>query len=182
MLLGFKIQSILIVIPILILYIFVILLIIILIIQTLKKRKYILCTGIVLSIIISLLLVSIFVYSIIPGGDKILDRIKTSDGTELCILQKSNYLLLEPYTVNFYYKRPNDRWYGLYYDHQDTRWYKGTIELNEERKLAIIKRGSSLVAIFNLNNNSLTIKKLNRTENIGTKMPENWKPEDKIKK
>jgi len=141
-------------------------------IQFRKRRKLIAAELAFLSFIT---LVGIFylIFLFIPGGDAILARVTTPDGVELCLTQKSNYSL-EPYTINFYYKRPGGKWGGFYYDHEDTRWIKGTIELNEQGTFVSIKRGSKEVATFDLETDSFTIKRWKRT----TKGAQTWKPED----
>lgn len=116
-----------------------------------------------------------------PGKDVIIARATTPDGVDLCVTHKSNYSI-EPYTVSFYFKRPNQPWGWFYYEHEDTRWFRGSIELNDEGTMAFIKRGRSVVATFDLTTDSFTIKRTNGTTQRAPKwMPEAWTPEQAIK-
>ena len=127
------------------------------------------------------MMLSYFAYGFLPGKNVIIARAQTSDGVDLCVLHTSNYSA-EPYTIGFYYKKPNHPWGWFYYEHEDTRWFRGNIELNEDESTAYIKRGSTIVATFDLTTDSFTIKRWNRTlAGAQEWLPLEWTPEQEIK-
>jgi hypothetical protein len=145
-------------------------------------RKKRLVASVLVGVIWLFLVGSVFfaAYSMAPGKNIIIARATTLDGVEMCVTHKSNYSV-EPYTVSFYYKRPGQPWGGFYYEHEDTRWFRGSIEVNDDGTMAIIKRGRSVVATFDLATDSFTIKRWNRTTKGAQKwMPEGWTPEQAI--
>ena len=119
-------------------------------------------------------------HGVLPGKNVILARTTAPGGVEMCVTHRSNYSA-EPYTVSFYYKRPHQPWGWFYYEHEDTRWLRGSIEVNDEGTMAFIKRGRAVVATFDLTTDSFTIKRWNRTLR-GTQewMPDGWTPEHAI--
>ncbi|MCC7300648.1 MAG: hypothetical protein IT583_06180 [Verrucomicrobia bacterium] len=138
-------------------------------------------TFIVLVEVLLLCGIGIFIYGFLPGKDVIIARAIAPDGTDLCVTHKSNHTG-EPYTVNFYFKRPGNPWGWFYYEHEDTRWFRGSIKLNAQGTTAFIKRGWRTVAIFDLTTDSFTIKRWNRTiQGAQNWMPTDWTPEQEIK-
>jgi len=116
-----------------------------------------------------------------PGGDRIIGRTKAPDGTEMCMVQKFSGHWAEPYRVSFYYRRPGQDWGWFYYEHEDTRWWFGTIRLSADGKQAEIRRCVSPVAYFHLPNEAFTIVRWNRTiEGAQHRMPPGWEPEDEL--
>lgn len=150
-------------------------------IRRLKSKRFV---GFAVSGLVWLTLICIVArasYAIMPGKNVIIARVTTPDGVELCVTHKSNYSL-EPYTVSFYFKRPNQPWGYFYYDHQDTRWHSGSIGLNDDGSKAFINRGKVIVATFDLNTESFKIKRWDRVIQGAQKwMPEDWNPEDEIR-
>lgn len=138
-----------------------------------------------ISILIGLLLVSgicTLVYGFLPGKNVIIARATAPDGTALCVTHKSNYSM-EPYTVGFCFKRPDLPWGRFYFEHEDTRWFRGSIEFDDKGTTALIKRGWRTVATFDLVTDSFTIRRWNRTiQGAQNWMPTDWTPEQEIKK
>ena len=122
------------------------------------------------------------VYGFLPGKDVIIARAIAPDGTDLCVVHKSNHTA-EPYTIGFYFKRPGHTWGWFYYEHEDTRWFRGSIKLDDKGTTAFIKRGWRTVATFDLATEAFTIKRWHRTI-YGAQdwMPADWTPEQEIKK
>ena len=138
----------------------------------------------VLVLIWLLLLGGVFalIYAFLPGKNVIIARTVAPDGTDMCVVHKSNYSM-EPYTIGFYFKHPGQPWGWFYYEHEDTRWFRGSIELNAEGTTALIKRGWKTVATFDLTTDSFTIKRWNRTiQGAENWMPADWTPEQELKK
>ena len=141
-----------------------------------KSRLNLRVIAICASILIPIIVLYRLLYPFLPGGDGILARITTPEGIELCVIQKSNYSF-EPYTVSFYFKRPGQLWGWFYYEHQDTRWDSGSIELNSEGTVAIIKRGASTVAMFDLVTERFS-GKYNTIQGAQLWLPVGWTPEE----
>lgn len=120
-------------------------------------------------------------YAFLPGKNVVLDRVTTADGVELALTHRSNDSISEPYTVSFYYRRPGDPWGWFYYDHEDTRWWDGQIEVNEDESLATVLRGDERVATFDISSSAFTILRWDRTT-MGAQrwMPTDWSPEDDV--
>ena len=139
-------------------------------------------TFIVLVAVLLLCGIGIFIYGSLPGKDVIIARAVAPDGTDLCVIHKSNHTG-EPYTVSFYFKRPGNPWGWFYYEHEDTRWLTGSIVFDDTGTVALIKRGWRTVATFDLKTDSFTIKRWNRTS-YGTQnwMQTDWTPEQELKK
>ncbi len=122
-------------------------------------------------------------YAFLPGKNVVLDRVTTTEGVELALTHRSNGSLGEPYTISFYYRKPGERWGWFYYEHEDTRWWDGQIELNEDESLATIMRGTKPVATFDISNSAFTILGWDRTITGAQQwMPENWSPEEETRR
>ena len=75
-------------------------------------------------------LVVIYAY-FLPLPPSIIARTRAPDGTELCLTQKYD----DFYQVSFYYRRTGQPWGWFYYDHEDTRWWRGSIALCADGRL-----------------------------------------------
>jgi hypothetical protein len=100
------------------------------------------------------------VLSFAPGGSRIIARTTAPDGTDMCLIQSWDG---EPYRVSFCYRRPGQQWGWFYYEHEDTRWWLGSISLSADGKRAEIRRFVSPVAYFDIPNESFTIVRWSRT-------------------
>ena len=90
-------------------------------------------------------------YAMLPLGDKRVAEFRTASGAEFVVHQICNYSA-EPYTTRFYYRlSPSNRWYAFYMDHEDTRWFSGQIDFDEQRQEAVVRRGKEIVASFDAN-------------------------------
>jgi hypothetical protein len=113
----------------------------------------------------------------LPGGDKIIARVTSENGVEMCITQKYG----DFYEIRFFRKRPGEEWGAFYYDHQDLRWLRGRIEINEKSSEALIYKGGTVVAKYDIRNDSFermqngsyAVKKI-------YEMPKGWTPEEYI--
>jgi hypothetical protein len=116
-----------------------------------------------------------------PGGDRIIARPTAPDGTEMCILQSFTGDWTEPYRVSFCYRRPGQPWGWFYYEHEDTRWWFGSIKLTTDGKRAEIRRFVSPVAYFDPAKEAFTIVRWNRTIVQAQRwMPAGWDPKDEL--
>lgn len=121
------------------------------------------------------------VRGVFPGGDGVVARATASDGTELCMTQKYNDSIAEPYTVSFYYRRPGRPWGWYYFEHEDLRWVAGRIRLAEQGTLARIYNGVTEVARFDIPHERFTIARWNRTTSPAQLwMHSAWKPENLV--
>lgn len=84
---------------------------------TLKIPRF-LCWGIAL---IGALLGLAFLAIVQPGGDGVLGRVQTPDGSEYAVEQTCNWSI-EPYTVSFNMRSPDGQWGWCYVDHEASRW------------------------------------------------------------
>ncbi len=140
--------------------------------------KWIVIATAIMGLVLMALLMLLRGY--LPGGDGVIARAIAPDGTEMCIVQTFNDPV-EPYTVSFYYRKPGKQWGWFYYDHEDTRWFSGTIELDDGGNLAHVKRNGKEVARFDVSTEGFTIISWNRTNGpTQTWMPKGWKPEDAL--
>lgn len=99
----------------------------------------------------------------------------------MCILQNFTGTWTEPYRVGFYYRRPGEPWGWFYYEHEDLRWWFGSIKLTTDRKRAEIRRFVSPVAHFDPEKEAFTIVRVNRTIVQAQRwMPQGWQPEDEL--
>lgn len=143
------------------------------------KRKWV-AAGIILGVF--LYLAFLFCRSFTSGGDGIVTRAVTQNGTEMCVIQKYTGNFAEPYRVGFYYRCPGKRWGWFYYDHEDIRWLSGDIKLSDNDTVAHIFCESKEVARFNISTESFTRLRQNSTASPAQKwMPLDWKPEDAFK-
>jgi hypothetical protein len=118
----------------------------------------------------------VFLFS--PGGNRIIARATAPDGTEMCLVQVYEG---EPYNVSFYYRPPGGRWGWFYYDHEDTRWWRGRIRLSADGKKAVITRFWRPVAEFEIPSERFTIVRWDRTLRRAQQwMPPGWAPEQAL--
>jgi hypothetical protein len=121
------------------------------------------------------------VMSFSPGGDRIIARTTAPDGIEMCILQSFTGEWAEPYRVSFYYRRPGQPWGWFYYEHEDMRWWFGSINLTTDGRRAEILRFVSPVAHFDLQKEAFTIVRINRRIVQAQRwMPAGWEPENEL--
>jgi|TARA_B110000914_G_C15231390_1_gene339783 hypothetical protein len=87
------------------------------------KKKTNVLSRVLLWVVISIcsIIVVAFLAIIQPGGDGVLGRIKTQDGSEYLVEQSCNWGF-EPYTVSFYMSDPDGNWGWCYIDHEASRW------------------------------------------------------------
>ena len=118
------------------------------------------------------------VLSFAPGGNRVIARTLAPDGTEMCLIQRWEG---EPYRVSFYYRRPGQQWGWFYYEHEDTRWWLGSIRLSADGKRAEIRRFISPVAYFDIPTESFTLVRWSRTLSPAQQwMAPGWKPEAEL--
>lgn len=121
------------------------------------------------------------VMSFSPGGDRIIARATTPDGTEMCMLQRFSGEWTEPYRASFYYRRPGEQWGLFYYEHEDLRWWFGSIKVEADGKRAEIRRFVSPVAHFEVQREAFTIVRFNRTIVQAQRwLPAGWEPENEL--
>jgi hypothetical protein len=76
-----------------------------------------------------------------PGGNGVLARLLTTDGAECRVVQIWNDWA-EPYTVSFFFRPPSGDWGWCYIDHEDHRWTRCELELDDQRhKVRIFESG-----------------------------------------
>lgn len=122
-----------------------------------------------------------FILSFGPGGDRVISRTTTSDGTDMCVIQQFTGHWGESYQVGFYYRRPGQQWGSFYYDHEDTRWWLGSIRVAADGKRATIRRFLLPVAYFDIPTESFTSVRSSRTFSPAhTWMPPDWTPESEL--
>lgn len=123
--------------------------------------------------ILGLLLV---LHALLPGGEGVVDRRLTANGTEMVATQSYDG---EPYRVHFYFRRPGGKWGWFYYEHEDTRWIRGLshIRLSADQQQATLCRLFLPVATFDLQKETFTIRRWNRTMPVQSTRPEDWSPE-----
>jgi hypothetical protein len=121
------------------------------------------------------------IMSFAPGGGRIIARASAPDGTDVCIIQQFTGDWAEPYRVSFYYRRKEGQWGWFYYEHEDTRWWFGSLRLSADGKRAEVRRFVSPVAYFDLQTEAFTLVRLNRTLTGAQRwMPPGWQPEDEV--
>jgi hypothetical protein len=124
--------------------------------------------------------VGTILFLVLPGGDKIIARATSEEGVEMCIAQKYRS---DPYNVTFFRKRPGEEWGSFYYDHEDLRWLRGRIEINEDSSEALIYKGRRIVAKYDITNDSF--KRIKKGRFIDSHFlevkPKGWTPEEYVK-
>ncbi len=118
---------------------------------------------------------ALMLHGILPGGEGVVERVVTADGTELMIEQRHGG---EPYSVDFYFRKAGKPWGRFYYEHEDTRWIRGLshIRLSSDQKQATLYRLFWPVATFDMVNETFTIHRWQRTVSVQPTMPKDWKP------
>src|SRR5215204_367868 len=121
------------------------------------------------------------VMSFAPGGDRIIARASAADGTEMCIIQRFTGEWAEPYRVSSYYRREGGEWGWFYYEHEDTRWWFGSLRLTGDGKRVEVRRFVTPVAYFDLEKEAFTIVRRDRTLKGPQRwMPPGWQPEGEV--
>ena len=90
------------------------------------------------------LLGAVILYYFGRGGTGIIGGLTLNDGTEIKIIQRYNDTFGEPYTVDFYMKRPGEPWGWCYIEHEDTRWSSARLIPDTSKQSIQIYRGSTL--------------------------------------
>lgn len=95
-----------------------------------------------------ILFVAAFFYYFGPGGTGTIGQLTLDDGTELKVVQRYNDSFGEPYSVDFYLKRPGEPWGWCYIEHEDTRWSRARLVPDARARSIKIYRGSTLRAEY----------------------------------
>jgi hypothetical protein len=103
-------------------------------------------TSVLAAVVI--LLVGVFFYYFGPGGTGTIAQLTLGDGTELKVIQRYNDSIGEPYSVDFYLKRPGEPWGWCYIEHEDTRWSSAHLVPDTSAHSIKIYRGSTLRAEY----------------------------------
>ena len=111
-----------------------------------EVRKLQIAGGIIIAL--AILLGATFFHYFGPGGSGIIGNLTLEDGTEIKIIQSYNNSFGEPYTIDFYIKRPGEPWGSCYIEHEDTRWSGARLVLDPEKHSIKIYRGSTLRAEY----------------------------------
>lgn len=123
------------------------------------------------------------VLSLAPGGDRIISRIQATDGTEMCMLQQANGYWAEPYSLTFCYRKPGKMWKRMYFDHQDLRWWFGSISLDRTGNRAVVRRFILPVAYFDIAAEQFTIVRRGSTgDGYSAAAPPTWTPEGALQR
>lgn len=75
---------------------------------------------------------------------RILVDVVAPDGTRMCVVQHFNGMIGEPFTTSFVFKKPDEPWGWLYYDHQDSYWRHARLELDEVKGMLRVYRADTL--------------------------------------
>lgn len=120
--------------------------------------------------------VAVMLYGVLPGGGGVVERVATRDGVELMLVQRDGG---EPYSVDFYFRKPGGDWGWFYYEHEDTRWIRGLshIRLSADQKQATVYRLFWPVASFDVGQETFTIHRWQRTLPVQNTMAKGWTPE-----
>lgn len=112
-----------------------------------------------------------------PGGSGVISQAVASDGTEMCLVQGYSGNRWRPYRTSLYCRRPGQNWGWFYYDHEDTRWWHGSIKLQEGGTQATIRRLLRPVAHYDLGTESLTLARWGRSiASAQQRMKPGWEP------
>lgn len=107
---------------------------------------------------------------------RIIGRAIAPDGTEMAIVQKCNWSG-EPFTTSFFYRRPNERWAWLYYNHEDDYWHMSRVVLDTNAQKAVFYRGAVPAVTFRWADEIYTLHRWNRTvTGAQERMPAGWSP------
>ncbi|MGV3661745.1 MAG: hypothetical protein ACO1TE_16280 [Prosthecobacter sp.] len=119
---------------------------------------------------------ALMLHGILPGGEGVVERVAANDGTEMMIVQRYGG---EPYSVGFYFRKAGGDWGQFYYEHEDMRWIRGLshIRLSADQKQATVYRLFWPVAMFDLEKETFTIHRWQRTSSVQSTMPKDWTPE-----
>ena len=82
-------------------------------------------------------------YSCGPGGNGTIAKLTLADGSEYLVTQHWN-AIGEPYAVDFWFKTNARPWGWCYIDHQDTRWWRGSLKHNTTANSVQVFRGNEL--------------------------------------
>lgn len=99
----------------------------------------------------------LFFYFYGPGGTGTIGNYTTNDGTIIKVIQTHNQSLGEPYTIDFYLKRPGESWGWCYIDHQDTRWTRARLVPTPDGQSVKIFRGATLRAEYFIGRKTLAL-------------------------
>jgi hypothetical protein len=107
---------------------------------------------------------------------RILARVSTPDGVEMCVIQKCNFSA-EMFTTSFLYRRPSDVWRWFYYDHEDGYWSASQVKIDPEKKVAVFLRDQQPAITFDWANEDYTLHRFRRTDHQGSPADPGWSPE-----
>lgn len=104
---------------------------------------HVMSVGVPLALGCALLLVGVIgLRSCGPGGDGIIAHAKSEDGDEYLVTQKWNDWL-EPYSIMFYFRRPEGHWGSCYIDHESYRWHSASMKfLDREDRVQVFAEGT----------------------------------------
>lgn len=143
-----------------------------------RRRRHAITLVLVLLAMLLLGTLALVFLLVMPGGDGVVARAVTANGIELCIAQEHTGYLGEPYYVSLYIRKPKQNWEWFYVDHEDVRWFRSHIDVDEITGTALVKRnGRTPWLTYDLNTGVRRFLQTDRRDWApGEPMPAGWEP------
>lgn len=116
------------------------------------------------------------------ANPRIIARVVTPDGYDLCLLQRPNWGWGsggDPFfTTTFAFLKPGTNWQTFYYNHEDSYWGGGRVELDTNAHIARFYRGRALSVTFAWRSETYTLHRNRPSPSSPWQMPPGWRPEN----
>jgi hypothetical protein len=97
------------------------------------------------------------------GGDGIVASTTLPDGTQVELRQRHTGSMGEPYYVELAVRRAGREWAASYIDHQDIRWWFGSLTHDPQMTTVVVRRFASAIAVLDLRTGDVTLTRRARS-------------------
>ena len=108
-------------------------------------------------------------------GSRVVARVVTPDGSELCVIQRGSFDELPWFNTSFFSRRPGGTWQWFYFHHEDKYWGRSRVSIVTNARLATFYRRGSPAIGFDWGTGSYTNVQRHRTCDPKP-MPAGWSP------
>jgi hypothetical protein len=109
-------------------------------------------------------------------GPRVIGRIVTPDGVEMCIVQRWNIVEDPFFSTMFVYRKLGGAWKGFYYHHEDDFWGRSDVTLDTNLHTAVFYRTNTPAVTFDYVKETYIMHRWKRTSSEPAIMEARWWP------
>jgi hypothetical protein len=113
-------------------------------------------------------------------GPRVVARVETPDGFELCIVQQASLRELPWFKTSFLSRHRGGTWERFYFHHEDSYWGGSRVSLETNAHIATFYRGSAPAIAFAWTSGAYTNLHRFRRPEAPQQMPAGWSPQEPV--